>query len=65
MHDIHCGSTTNGGKGHFLARINGGKLELWCAKCKTWHVLDVADVVSMALADMKDAQPVNGNRLLW
>ena len=64
MRDIHCGSTTNG-KGHFLARINGGKLELWCAKCKTWHTLDVTEIVSMALADTKDTQPVDGKRLLW
>ena len=62
MRDIHCGSTTNG-PGHFLARINGGKLELWCAKCKTWHVLDISEVGSMALADTK--QPVEDKRLLW
>lgn len=67
MPDIYCGNhEANGGKGHFVARISAGRLELWCAKCKAFHVVEIADVVAMSVADLRNGHTPEGERrLLW
>lgn len=67
VQSIYCGNhEANEGRGHFVARVNAGKLELWCAKCKTFHVVEVADVVAMSVADLRNGhEPEGERRLLW
>ena len=66
MVDIRCDSTTNNGKGHLLARINGDALEVYCVKCKAWHAVPVVRIVADAIRDAAHvAQDGADKRLLW
>jgi len=64
--DIRCDSTNNNGTGHLLARVNGGMLEVYCVKCKTWHAVPVVRIVADAIHDAGHAAQDGGDkRLLW
>lgn len=67
MQSIYCGnSDTNGGQGHFLARIHDGNLEIWCAKCKAFHAVPVVDLVRGVVLDYQNGhEPEKERRLLW
>ena len=40
----------------FLARINNGRLEIFCSKCKSFHVIEIANLVGLAMADLKQGE---------
>jgi len=64
---IYCGNgDAHGGRGHFVARITGPNIEIWCAKCKTFHAVPIADLVRDAIlvCQRGDAGPQTGE-LLW
>ena len=66
MVEIRCDSTSNNGKGHLLARINAGVLEVYCVKCKAWHAVPVVQIVADAIHDAKhEPGDVVESRLLW
>lgn len=67
MQNIYCGNgDTNGGQGHFLARLNGADLEIWCAKCKAFHAVAVVDLVRGTIAGLQNGHdPEKEKRLLW
>ena len=65
MRDIRCETAPNG-PGHLLARVNGDKLEVYCVKCKAWHPVQVVEIVSMSMADIRNGhEPEPDKRLLW
>ena len=67
MQEIHCGApTTNDTRGHFLARINGAQLELYCPKCKEWHRVPIVELVRGMAVDLQNGNDPEGERrLIW
>lgn len=67
MQPIHCGNgDINDGRGHFLARLNGASLEIWCAKCKKFHAVAVVDIVRGMVLDLENGhEPEQERRLLY
>ena len=68
MQSIYCGhDNANNGQGHFLARLNGANLELWCSKCKTFHAVAVVDIVRGTIATLQQNghEPEGETRLIW
>lgn len=68
MQSIYCGhGDANNGQGHFLARLNGASLELWCPKCKAFHVVAVVDIVRGTIATLQQNghEPERETRLIW
>lgn len=68
MQKLYCGtSNANNGQGHFLGRLNGDKLEIWCAGCKAFHAVTIVDLVRGVVLEYQN----NGHdkeqdkRLLW
>jgi phage FluMu protein Com len=55
---IECTHTDEYGKqcGRFLARLSGGVLEIYCARCKEYHPVAVVDLVKLTIAEI----PPNG-----
>jgi hypothetical protein len=64
---IYCGNgDANGGRGHFVARITGPNIEIWCAKCKTFHAIHIADLVRDAiLVCQRGDGETQAGELLW
>ncbi len=67
MRAIYCGnSEANGGRGHFVARINGPNLEIWSAKCKTFHAVPIAGLVADMADDLRNGHHgKEEGKLLW
>ena len=63
MRDIHCDTPDCK---RFLARVNGDRLEIYCAKCKKFHPVSIVGLVGDMVVELRnghDAQP--DKRLLW
>jgi len=65
VQNIYCDDTrANKGQGHFLGRISGANLELWCAKCRAWHTISVVDVVRGMEIEFRNGHEPEGERAL-
>ena len=69
MLEIRCThSNGNGECGRFLARLEGGVLEIYCAKCKEYHPVAIVDLVKQTIAEIPQngkVKPIDTDRLLW
>lgn len=63
VQDIHCDTPDCK---RFLARVNGDRLEIWCPKCKTFHPVQVVDIVAKSMSDLRNGHEQEGDtKLLW
>lgn len=56
--DIRCDNKhpRGGTCGRFLAKLERGRLYLYCPKCQGWHVLPVADLVRLMQLDIENLE---------
>ena len=50
MQEIRCDNDNR-----FLARVASGNVEIFCPKCKTFHVVELSQLVRLAVLDLKHA----------
>lgn len=54
--EIRCGNSHSRGGicGRFLAKLERGRLYLYCPKCQGWHVVTVAELVRLMQLDIEN-----------
>lgn len=50
--------------GSYLGEVVGGKVRIYCGRCKTHHEVYVTDLVDEMLAWLDGARPALGNQFL-
>ena len=69
MLEIRCTHSNGAGEcGRFLARLEGGTLEIYCPKCKEYHPVAIVDLVRQTVTEIPPNgknKPIDTQRLLW
>lgn len=63
MQNIYCGNEEiKDGRGHFLGRVNGPALEIYCYGCKAFHRVLIADLVGSMAIDLQNGHDPDAER---